>query len=103
MVANNTNTPKNISWLAQRQFADVDFKYTGLKIDRNNISLSQIELVLISDTNNLTLETKFLTLVLTENWLTWDLIFNIGVFIVGVVMVLGIVLWVVRFGLNLIG
>jgi hypothetical protein len=50
-VANNTNTPYNITWEALERKADVDLDYKGSKFDINNNSLHEIELILIEITD----------------------------------------------------
>ena len=47
MIANNTLSAYNITWTANRNIAQVDFDYSGIKIDNNNNTLQELEIILV--------------------------------------------------------
>lgn len=49
MVANNTLSAYNITWTANRNIAEIDLDYSGIKIDNNNVNLQELQIILVEN------------------------------------------------------
>ncbi|HDZ16661.1 hypothetical protein LCGC14_1068320 [marine sediment metagenome] len=49
MIANNTLSAYNITWTANRNIAEIDLDYSGIKIDNNNVTLQELQIILVEN------------------------------------------------------
>lgn len=100
MVANNTFNPKNITWVATEANAWVYFEFVGGKTDRNNNTLTQLEIQLIE--NDVVIDTYQLNMIYIDDWLSWAFIMEILMWLFILTVLLSAFIIIARIGLGFI-